>query len=223
MENIIEQIAACVEKGKVNKQSPFPPDMKDQDGADEIAAAALKNNIPPDVLLDGCMLGMDRIGVKFSENKVFVPELLMAAKAMNEVMKHLKPFLESGAVKHKGKFVIGTVSGDLHDIGKNLVAMTIKGSGFEIIDLGVDVPSEKFIKTIRENPGCFVGLSALLTTTMANMEKSVQAIRDHCPETKILIGGAPVNQNFCEKIGADFYSPDPQKAAEYMNRSSAGT
>jgi len=217
MENVVEQIALCVEKGKVNKLSPFPPDMKDQDGADELAAEALKNGAKPDTLLEGCMLGMDRIGVKFGENKVFVPELLMAAKAMNEVMKHLQPYLESGEVKQKGKFVIGTVSGDLHDIGKNLVAMTIKGGGFEVIDLGVDVPPAKFIQTIEENPGCFVGLSALLTTTMANMEKSVKDIQAACPDTKILVGGAPVNQAFCDQIGADFYSSDPQGATEYLN------
>ncbi|MBN1781982.1 cobalamin-dependent protein [bacterium] len=218
MQNIIEEIAIRVEKGKVNKMSPFPPDMKDQDGADEIAAAALKEGVKPDTLLEGCMLGMDRIGVKFSENKVFVPELLMAAKAMSAVMKHLQPFLESGEVKHRGKFVIGTVSGDLHDIGKNLAAMTIKGNGFEVIDLGVDVPSNKFIQAIQENPGCFVGLSALLTTTMVNMEKSVRDIRENCPDTRILIGGAPVNQDFCQKIGADFYSADPQGAVEFLNR-----
>ena len=217
MKNIVDDIALCVEKGKVNRQSPFPPDMKDQDGADEIAEAALKMGVKPDILLEGCMLGMDRIGVKFSENKVFVPELLMAAKAMNEVMKHLKPFLESGEIKHKGKFVIGTVSGDLHDIGKNLVSMTIKGGGYEVIDLGVDVPSDKFIKTIQDHPGCAVGLSALLTTTMANMEKSVNEIKNSCPKTKVLIGGAPVNQDFCNRIGADFYARDPQDAVGYLN------
>lgn len=218
MDNMIERIAQCVERGKISKQSPFPPDMKDQDGADEIAAEAIKQGVKPDELLEGCMLGMERIGEKFSQNKVFVPELLMAAKAMTAVMNHLKPFLESGEVKHKGQFVIGTVSGDLHDIGKNLVSMTIKGHGFDVIDLGVDVSPEKFIKAVEDNPGCFVGLSALLTTTMGNMEKSVKAIKETHPDTKVLIGGAPVNQKFCDKIGADFYSGDPQGAASYLNR-----
>jgi methanogenic corrinoid protein MtbC1 len=217
MENVVEQIALCVEKGKVNKLSPFPPAMKGKDGADEIAAEAIRNGTKPDVLLNGCMLGMERIGIKFSENKVFVPELLMAAKAMSEVMKHLRPFLESGEVKRKGQFVIGTVAGDLHDIGKNLVSMTIKGGGYEVIDLGIDVPSEKFIRTIQSHPGCFIGLSALLTTTMVNMEKSVKEIREKCPGTKVLIGGAPINQDFCNKIGADFYAPNPQVAVEYLN------
>jgi methanogenic corrinoid protein MtbC1 len=219
MQDVIEKIALCVEQGKISKASPFPPEMKDQDGADEIAAEAIKKGVQPNVLLDGCMLGMERVGKKFSEQKVFVPNLLMSAKAMTTVMNHLKPFLESGAVKHKGKFVIGTVSGDLHDIGKNLVSMTIKGGGFEVIDLGVDVSSQKFLDVIAQNPGCFVGLSALLTTTMANMEKSVKAIKEAYPNTKVLVGGAPVTDDFCSKIGADFYSSNPQGAVEYLNKS----
>lgn len=217
MQDIIDKIALCVEQGKISKSSPFPPHMKDQDGADEIAANALRNGLQPEDLLAGCMQGMDRIGKKFAENKVFVPHLLMAAEAMNAVMNHLKPFLESGAVKRKGKFVIGTVNGDLHDIGKNLVAMTIKGGGFEVIDLGVNVPPEKFIDAIAQHPGCFVGLSALLTTTMITMEKSVKAIKDAYPDLKVLVGGAPVTENFCQRIGADFYSPTPQGAVDYLN------
>lgn len=216
MENVVELIATCIERGKISKQAPYPPDMKDQDGVDEITATAIKEGAKPDLILEGCMLGMDRIGEKFGQNKVFVPELLMAAKAMTAAMNHLKPFLESGEVKHRGKFVIGTVSGDLHDIGKNLASMTIKGYGFDVIDLGVDVPTDKFIAAIEEHSDCFVGLSALLTTTMANMETSVKAIKDKFPETKVLIGGAPVTQAFSDKIGADFYAEDPQRAAEYL-------
>jgi len=219
MVDVVEKIALCVEKGKVDRTSPFPPDMKDQDGTDEITAAALQAGLKPAVILDGCMLGMERIGRKFGENKVFVPELLMAARAMNTAMKHLQPYLESGEVKHRGRFVIGTVSGDLHDIGKNLVSMTIKGYGFEVIDLGVDVPTDKFLQAVADHPGCFVGLSALLTTTMAGMEKSVRAIKEQFPDTKVLVGGAPVNPQFCAQIGADFYAPDPQGAAAYLSQS----
>jgi methanogenic corrinoid protein MtbC1 len=120
-------------------------------------------------------------------------------------------------VKQKGTFLIGTVAGDLHDIGKNLVSMMVEGNGWKVIDLGTDVNEQKFIETIKENPGCSVGLSALLTTTMVNMEKTVQSIREQAPQTKILIGGAPVNDDFCKKIGADFYSPDPQGAVEFLN------
>ncbi len=121
MEEYVERIAMCVARGKVYKSAPYPPDMKGQDGADEVAADALKSGIQPAILLEGCMRGMDKIGKEFSENKAAVTNLVISAAAMNAVLKHIKPFLESGEVKRKGKFVIGTVSGDLHDIGKNLV------------------------------------------------------------------------------------------------------
>jgi methanogenic corrinoid protein MtbC1 len=217
MEEIVEKIATCVARGKISKSFWFPADMKDQDGADELTAEAIKNGIHPDILLEACMQGMERVGKEFSENKAFVTNLIVSAEAMNAVMKHLKPFLESGEVKRKGKFLIGTVLGDLHDIGKNLVSMMIKGGGFEVIDLGVDVPTNKFLEAIAQHPGCFIGLSALLTTTMPNMESSVKAIKEAFPDIKVLIGGAPITQDFCKRIGADFYSPNPHKAVEYLN------
>ncbi|MCX6132414.1 MAG: cobalamin-dependent protein [Ignavibacteriales bacterium] len=219
MQEIVDKIALCVARGKISKSFWYPPDMKDQDGADEIAADALKNGVQPIDLLEGCMLGMERVGKEFSDGTAFVTNLIVSAEAMNAVMKHIKPFLESGEVKRKGKFVIGTVAGDMHDIGKNLVSMIIKGGGFEVIDLGVDVPTNKFLDAIAQNPGCFVGLSALLTTTKPNMENSVKAIRKAYPDTKILIGGAPITQDFCAHIGADFYSPNPQGAVDYLNKS----
>lgn len=215
---LLGKIAHCVEFGKIDQKSPYPPDMKDQPGADELTMQALDEGIKPDEILNqGLVLGMEKVGKKFAENKVFVPQMLMSAKAMSKAMDHLKPFFTSGEVKRKGKFVIGTVSGDLHDIGKNLVAMMVEGGGWEVIDLGTDVKLEKFIETIKEHPGCAVGLSALLTTTMTNMEKIVKEIKATIPETRILIGGAPVNEEFKAKIGADFYSPDPQGAVEYLN------
>ncbi len=218
MQDIVEKIALCVARGKISKSSWFPPDMKDQVGADEIAADALKNGIEPDVLLEGCMLGMEKVGEEFGNGKAAVTNLVISAEAMNAVMKHIKPFLESGKVKHKGKFVIGTVAGDLHDIGKNLVSMVIRGGGFEVIDLGVEVQTNKFLETISQHPGCFIGLSALLTTTMPNMEKSVKAIKETYPDIKVLVGGAPITQDFCNRIGADFYSPNPQEAVEFLNK-----
>lgn len=218
MQDIIEKIAICIEMGKLNKESPYPPDMKGQDGADEIAEKALKDGVHPDVLLEGCVLGMERIGKKFGEGKAYVTNLVISAEAMISVTKHLKPFLESGSVKRKGQFIIGTVSGDVHDIGKNLVAMTVTGGGFEVIDLGVDVPPQKFLDAISQHPGCFVGLSALLTTTMLNMEKCVEVIKEAYPDLKVLVGGAPVTHDFCKKIGADFYSPNPQGAVDYLKK-----
>jgi methanogenic corrinoid protein MtbC1 len=219
MNDILEKLALCVEFGKINKVSPYPPNMKDQDGADELAKKALEAGIRPDEILENALVpAMANVGNKFTRKEIYVPQMLMAAKAMNSAMVHLKPFFQSGETKRKGKFIVGTVSGDLHDIGKNLVAMMIEGGGWEVIDLGVDVGTEKFMKALDENPGAVVGLSALLTTTMENMKKTVTAIKEKHSDSKILVGGAPVTMEYCEKIGADFYSPDPQGAVNYLKQ-----
>jgi methanogenic corrinoid protein MtbC1 len=222
MSELLNKIAVCVERGKINAASPYPPDLKGQDGADELTQKALKEGITPQqVLSEGLVIGMRNIGVKFRDNKVFVPDVLMAAKSMSAGMKHLKPFFASGAVQRKGVFIMGTVAGDLHDIGKNLVTMIIEGAGFEVVDLGVDVPTDKFLKAIEEHPAAYVGLSALLTTTMINMEKTVKAIKAAHPKTKVLVGGAPLTQDFAKSIGADCYSADPQGAVDYLNKIAA--
>lgn len=218
MNELLEKLSDCIEFGKINLASPYPPQMKGQEGADEITRKALEQGIiPQDVLSKGLMPGMERVGVKFRENKVFVPQVLMSAKAMSTAMLHLKPHFLSGAAKQKGTFIIGTVSGDLHDIGKNLVGMMVEGNGYKVIDLGTDVGSEKFIAAAKENPGAVVGLSALLTTTMVNMEKITKDIKAVLPETLVAIGGAPVNDEFRAKIGADNYSSDPQGVVEFLN------
>lgn len=218
MNELLSKLSECIEFGKINMASPYPPNMKGQDGADEITRKALEEGVnPQDILTLGLMPGMERIGVKFRENKVFVPQVLMSAKAMSTAMLHLKPHFLSGAAKQKGTFIIGTVLGDLHDIGKNLVGMMVEGNGYKVIDLGTDVSSEKFIAAAKENPDAVIGLSALLTTTMVNMEKITKEIKDTVPGTLVTIGGAPVNNDFCSKIGADHYSPDPQGVVEYLN------
>ncbi len=218
MSDIIEQIAYCVEFGKINKASPYPPNMKGQDGADELTRRALDEGHDPETILNkGMVVGMDRVGQKFSENKVFVPQMLMSAKAMSAGMEHLKPYFQSGEVQRKGTFIIGTVAGDLHDIGNNLVAMMVEGAGWEVIDLGVDVSAEKFIAALKEHPGSAIGLSALLTTTMVNMESIVSEVKNVNKNTAVLVGGAPVNEDFKTKIGADHYSPDPQGAVKFLN------
>lgn len=219
MSEILTQLSHCVEFGKIDILSPYPPDMKGQEGADEIAKKALDMGIKPDDILENALIpAMAMVGNKFNRKEIYVPQMLMAAKAMSSAMKHLKPFFQSGETKRKGKFIIGTVAGDLHDIGKNLVAMMIEGGGWEVIDLGVDVGPEKFLKAIDENPDAVVGLSALLTTTMENMHKTVNGIREKHAGSKILVGGAPVTMEYCKKIGADFYSPDPQGAVNYLNQ-----
>src|SRR5450759_1928580 len=216
---MLSKLAQCVESGKINKACPYPPNMKDQDGADELTKKALESGIKPDEILENALVpAMANAGDKFSRKEIYVPQMLMSAKAMSAAMIHLKPFFQSGEAKRKGKFIVGTVSGDLHDIGKNLVAMMIEGGGWEVIDLGVAVGAEKFLKAIDEHPDAIVGLSALLTTTMENMKKIVTAIKEKHSTSKILVGGAPVTMEYCEKIGADFYSPDPQGAVNYLKQ-----
>jgi len=218
MNEIIEKLTTCIEFGKINQKSPFPPSMRGEVGADELTKQALEEGIKPtEILEQGLIPGMNAVGLKFSQGKVFVPEMLMAAKAMSTALVHLKPYFQSGEVKRKGTFIIGTVFGDLHDIGKNLVAMTVEGAGWEVIDLDVDVKDETFLNTLEKYPNSTVGISALLTTTMANMESVVKMLKEKHPATKILVGGAPLNFEFSKKIGADFYSRDPQGAVAYLN------
>jgi len=218
-QELLQRLAECIEFGKINISSPYPPQMKGQEGADELTVKALEVGISPqNVLTFGLMIGMEKVGKKFSENLIFVPQMLMSAKAMGIALLHLKPHFLSGAAKQKGIFIIGTVQGDLHDIGKNLVGMLVEGSGYKVIDLGVDVNSEKFISALKENPGAVVGLSALLTTTMTNMERITKEIKEAVPGTVVTIGGAPVNEDFCNKIGADHYSADPQGIVDYINK-----
>lgn len=219
MNDILKKIAYCIEFGKIDKTSPYPPNMKDQDGADELTKKALEEGINPNEILENALIpAMAIVGNQFSRNEIYVPQMLMSAKALKGAMIHIRPFFQSGETKRKGVFIIGTVTGDLHDIGKNLVSMMIEGGGWEIIDLGVDVSTEKFIKLIEENPKVVIGLSALLTTTMENMKKTVIAIKEKYPDSTVLVGGAPVTQEFCDKIGADFYSPDPQGAVDYLQK-----
>jgi len=219
MEELFQKIAQCVELGKINKVSPYPPNMKGEDGADELTQKALDEGASAsDILSNSLIIGMGKVGVKFRENKVFVPQVLMSAKAMSAAMVHLKPFFNSGQAKRKGTFIIGTVQGDLHDIGKNIVAMLVEGNGYEVINLGVDVSAHAFLAEAEKHPHAFIGLSALLTTTMVNMENIVKTIKDKKPDTRICIGGAPVNQDFCNKINADQYSPDPQGLVDYLNQ-----
>ncbi|MEN8117677.1 MAG: corrinoid protein [Bacteroidota bacterium] len=218
MSDLLSKIADCIEFGKINKAAPYPPQMKGQEGADELTKQALDDGIDAQsILTKGLMIGMEKVGIKFRENKVFVPQVLMSAKAMNTAMVHLKPFFDSGAVKQKGTFIIGTVEGDLHDIGKNLVSMMVEGNGWKVVDLGTDVKAEKFVEAMKEHENAFVGLSALLTTTMVNMEKITKAIKDEIPGAKVAVGGAPVTDDFRQKIGADAYSADPQGLVEYLN------
>jgi len=200
----IQEIAAAVENGKVK----FIEDLVQE---------ALDAGEKPNAILDnGMVAAMGNIGTRFQANEVFVPELLIAAKTMKKGVEILRPHLKSGSLGKLGKCIIGTVAGDLHDIGKNLVALMIESVGFEVIDLGVDVSPEKFVGALVENPDCkLVGASALLTTTMESLKNTVDAIRASSfkDSVKIMIGGAPVTQEFADEIGADAYTPDAGSAA----------
>jgi len=187
----------------------------DQNTAVEITKTALDEGAPAEsVLNDGLIAGMDVIGGRFKRNEVYIPEVLIAARAMKMAMEILEPELTKAGVKPRGKFLIGTVQGDLHDIGKNLVAMMLKGAGFEVVDLGVDIGPEKFVEQAKATCVQIIGMSTLLTTTMPSMEKTVKALKDAGLSAKVMVGGAPVTQGYADKIGADGYSPDAASAVD---------
>lgn len=167
-----------------------------------------------DILEEGLLSGMSVIGEKFKNNEVYVPEVLIAARAMNAGVALLKPYLVDAGVEAKGTVVIGTVKGDLHDIGKNLVKMMMEGKGLNVVDLGVDVSAEQFVSVAKENNADIIACSALLTTTMTEMKNVVDAVKAESLDVKVMVGGAPVTQNFCDSIGANSYTPDAASAAD---------
>ena len=169
-----------------------------------------------DVLDDGLISGMGIVGVKFRDNIIFVPEVLVAARAMKAGMAHIEPILSASGIEPLGRVIMGTVKGDLHDMGKNLCIMMLRGAGFEVIDLGVDTKAEQFIAAVEEHDAPIVGMSALLTTTMPNMGKTIQAFIDKGlrDDVKIMVGGAPVNQEFADEMGADGYGKDAMACVE---------
>ncbi|AFQ43596.1 MULTISPECIES: corrinoid protein [Desulfosporosinus] len=174
-----------------------------------------------EILSNGLIAAMDEVGQRYSEGEFFVPEMLMAAKAMKGGLEVLKPLLSQGDSDKKGTIIIGTVKGDLHDIGKNLVSMMMEGAGFEVYDLGVDVDTDKFIATAKEKNADVICMSALLTTTMPFMEVTVKAIREQGLSIKTMVGGAPVSEDFANKIGADGWSTDAPGAVETARRLTA--
>lgn len=187
----------------------------DQKTAADITQAALDEGMAPKAVLeDGLIAGMNIIGVRFKANEVYIPEVLIAARAMKMAMEILEPKLAEAGVKPVGRALVGTVQGDLHDIGKNLVGMMLKGAGFDVIDCGVDVSAEKFIEEAKSKNADIVGLSALLTTTMPAMEKTAKAFKTAGIPIKVIVGGAPVTQGYADKIGADGYAPDAASAVD---------
>jgi len=180
--------------------------------ADGVKAELKAGNEIDEILNQGLIGAMDEVGKKFSDGELFVPEMLQAAKAMKAGLEVLKPHLSSESATSKGIIVIGTVKGDLHDIGKNLVAMMMEGAGFDVVDLGVDIDAEKFVKAASDHNADVVALSALLTTTMPAMEATIVAIKEAGIAAKTIIGGAPVTEAYADQIGADGYSEDAPSA-----------
>jgi corrinoid protein of di/trimethylamine methyltransferase len=202
--SLLEDISLSLQQGNAKKVK-------------ELVQQAIDNRIDVKTILEeGLLSGMNIIGVKFKNNEVYVPDVLIAARAMNAGTELLKPLLISSGVKAYGKVVLGTVKGDLHDIGKNLVRMMMEGKGLEVIDLGIDVPTDKFISAAQEHQAQIIACSALLTTTMTEMKNVVQACEAAGLRNKvtIMVGGAPVTDSFCQSIGADLYAPDAASAAE---------
>ncbi|MCX7710529.1 MAG: corrinoid protein [Clostridia bacterium] len=202
--SVLVEISEALQKGNVRVVS-------------EKTKEALNQGIEPNTILnDGLIAGMSIIGVKFKNDEIYVPEVMMAARAMNAGMDILKPKLIETGVKPAGKVVLGTVKGDLHDIGKNLVGMMMVGVGLEVIDLGKDVSAEKFVSAVKEHSPNIVAMSALLTTTMPEQKTVIEALRDAGvrDNVKVMIGGAPVTEDYANEIGADAYTPDAGSAAQ---------
>lgn len=202
--NILEDIASALENGEDDKTG-------------RLTLEAITSKIRPKEILDKALLaGMQRVGVKFKNHDIFLPDVLLSARAMYAGMDHLKPLLIRDGVPTIGKVVLGSVKGDLHDIGKNLVAIMLKGAGFEIIDLGSDVLPEKFVDAAIEHGASIIGLSALLTTTMPQMKKVTDIIKERgmSGRIKVVLGGAPVNEEFVNEIGADAYAFDGMSAID---------
>ncbi len=198
----LNALAEAVIKGDRNASAQLT-----QKALDEGASAK-------DVLEKGLIAGMAVVGKRFKANEVYVPEVLIAARAMKAGMAILEPHLKASGVQPVGKIVLGTVKGDLHDIGKNLVGMMLQGAGFEVIDIGVDVPADKFVEAIKKSGAKIVAMSALLTTTMPQMPEVLKAIRNSGVNVKTMVGGAPVTQSYANEIGADGYAPDAASAAD---------
>ncbi|MBU4482666.1 MAG: corrinoid protein [Actinobacteria bacterium] len=186
----------------------------------EIARKLVDEGVPAgEILNDGLMPGMDVVGKKFKANEFYIPEVLIAARAMHAAMDIIKPLLSESGADTKGKIIIGTVQGDLHDIGKNLVGMMLEGGGYTVIDLGVDIPSEKFVEEIKKNGVKLIGLSALLTTTMTGMKIVIDTLKadQETAGVKVMVGGAPLTQEYADSIGAAGYAPDAASAVDLAN------
>ncbi|MFH1481355.1 MAG: cobalamin-dependent protein [Pseudomonadota bacterium] len=208
MDDILGEIADKLESCDREKLLEVLEDVK------KALAQGLK---PNRILENGLLEGLGRVGAKFKTGDVFIPEVLIVAKAVHQSMDIMKPFMVQGEIKPRGRIVLGTVKGDLHDIGKNLVGIMLESAGFEIIDIGINTPAEKFLQAVKENKADIVGISALLTTTMNEMKTVIDLFKSEGINTKIIVGGAPITQEFAGRIGADAYAADAGEAVEKVS------
>ncbi len=221
MDEIIEEIKTNVIQGRVTSEDEgFDEGFEGRPGTVELVEEALEKGVDvKKLIVEGLTGAMDIVGRNFESGKYLIPDMLASAEAVGEAMDILLPHLESAGMESKGKVVIATVKGDLHDIGKNIVSTMLKGAGFEIVDLGTDVPTEKIVQSVKDAGPGFLGLSALLTTTMREMEGVISALKEEGmrDNVKVLIGGAPTSPEFAEKIGADTHCADAFQAVDYAN------
>jgi len=220
-EDIIAMLKENVIQGRKTRENEgIDEALSGTPGVVELTQTALKSNIPPEVIISQALTaGMQVVGEKYSTKEYFIPDMLASADAVGAAMDILKPLLEASNVETKGKFVIATVKGDIHDIGKNIVAILLKGDGYEVNDLGIDVSQEKIISVVREGKPNYLGLSALLTTTMVEMGVVIEALKENGlrDKVKILIGGAAVSEEYAQEIGADAYCVDGFSAIRVLD------
>jgi len=216
---LLETIKDRVVQGHIDASSKFPRGMEGEEGVRELTQKAIDEKLPvEDILSKALIPAMTIVGRRYENNEIFVPEMLFSAKAMKSGLELIRPLLLEGSDLILGKVIIGTVQGDMHDIGKNLVCMMLEGAGFEIEDLGINVPPQKFLDAAKNNPDALIGMSALLTVTMKNMKGIIALLRDHELNNKVFIGGAPVTPAFAEEIGAEGYAKNANQAVKEAKR-----
>lgn len=224
-QTLIEKIAFNIVQGRVEAEDEgFDEGFEGQPAVTELVKEALDTGIDPkDIVINGLTRAMEIVGEKFEREEYLIPDMLASAECVGVAMDIMSPHLLKAGVKSKGKFIIATVAGDLHDIGKNIVSIMIKGAGYEVIDLGADVPTSAIVQAVKENQASFLGLSALLTTTMWEMKEVINTLKteglDH--QVKVLIGGAPTSKSFAEQIGADAHCKDAFEAIDLLKKIAA--
>jgi 5-methyltetrahydrofolate--homocysteine methyltransferase len=211
MHDLLQEIVNNVIEGRVDNNSPFPYEKVGEPGVKELTQKAINEGIDLQIILNsGLLAGIHVAGARFKEGELFIPEIMLCGQALKAGMEVLKPMIIKSGLKPLAKFVIGTVKGDLHDIGKNLVSMLLQGAGFEVIDLGIDVAKEEFVKALKREKPPILGTSSLLSSTMPEMKQVIEMIEEEGlrDQIKVMVGGAPVTDSYAEKIGADGYAPD---------------